>query len=191
LIESMFHMQLPLLEKILRPVIVYLCLILFLRIFGKRELAQLNPFDLVVLLCLSNTVQNSIIGEDNSVSGGIVGVLSLLTINWLLTRVLYKMPKLNKALEGSETVLIRHGEVDWEAAKKEALSELELKTVIHKQGLSDFSQVERCVLEPSGNFFIEQKDPMRPFAERAQVLKEIRELAAEVKELKGLLAARG
>jgi uncharacterized membrane protein YcaP (DUF421 family) len=191
LIESMFHMQLPLLEKILRPVIVYLCLILFLRIFGKRELAQLNPFDLVVLLCLSNTVQNSIIGEDNSVSGGIVGVLSLLTINWLLTRVLYKMPKLNKALEGSETVLIRHGEVDWEAAKKEALSELELKTVIHKQGLSDFSQVEKCVLEPSGNFFIEQKDPMRPFAERAQVLKEIRELAAEVKELKGLLAARG
>jgi uncharacterized membrane protein YcaP (DUF421 family) len=187
----MFHMQLPLLEKILRPVIVYLCLILFLRLFGKRELAQLNPFDLVVLLCLSNTVQNSIIGNDNSVSGGIVGVLSLLTINWLLTRVLFRMPKLNKALEGSETVLIRHGVVDWDAAKEEALSELELKTVIHKQGLSDFSQVEKCVLEPSGNFFIEQKDPMRSFTERAQVLKEVRALAAEVKELKTLLAARG
>ncbi|HEY6413101.1 MAG TPA: DUF421 domain-containing protein, partial [Edaphobacter sp.] len=90
MIESMFHMQLPLLEKILRPVIVYLCLIVFLRIFGKRELAQLNPFDLVVLLCLSNTVQNSIIGNDNSVSGGVVGVLSLLSINWLLTRVLFR-----------------------------------------------------------------------------------------------------
>ena len=81
LIESMFHLQLPLLEKIIRPMIVYLCLIVFLRIFGKRELAQLNPFDLVVLLCLSNTVQNSIIGDDNSVSGGVIGVFSLLTIN--------------------------------------------------------------------------------------------------------------
>jgi uncharacterized membrane protein YcaP (DUF421 family) len=191
LIESMFHLHLPLLEKILRPVIVYLCLIVFLRIFGKRELAQLNPFDLVVLLCLSNTVQNSIIGDDNSVSGGIVGVLSLLTINWLLTRALFNMPKLNEALEGEETVLIRHGVVDWEAAKKEALTELELKTVIHKQGLSDFSQVEKCVLEPSGNFYVEQKDPMRPYTERAEVLKEIKELAAEVKELKLLLGTRG
>ncbi|HMH12917.1 MAG TPA: YetF domain-containing protein [Edaphobacter sp.] len=191
MIESMFHLHLPLLEKILRPVIVYLCLIVFLRIFGKRELAQLNPFDLVVLLCLSNTVQNSIIGDDNSVSGGIVGVLSLLTINWLLTRALFNMPKLNEALEGEETVLIRHGVVDWEAAKKEALTELELKTVIHKQGLSDFSQVEKCVLEPSGNFYVEQKDPMRPYTERAEVLKEIKELAAEVKELKLLLGTRG
>lgn len=78
MIDSMFHLHLPLLEKILRPVIVYLCLILFVRLFGKRELAQLNPFDLIVLLCLSNTVQNAIIGDDNSVSGGIVGVFSRL-----------------------------------------------------------------------------------------------------------------
>src|SRR5882757_8979069 len=122
----MFHLHLPILEKLLRPVIVYLCLIFFLRLFGKRELAQLNPFDLVVLLCLSNTVQNSIIGDDNSVSGGIIGVFSLLTINWLLTRLLFHAPKLNKALEGHETVLILHGKVDLEALKKEALSELEL-----------------------------------------------------------------
>src|ERR1700729_3395717 len=151
----MFHMQLPLLEKILRPVIVYLCLIVFLRIFGKRELAQLNPFDLVVLLCLSNTVQNSIIGEDNSVSGGIVGVLSLLTINWLLTRVLYKMPKLSKVLEGEKTVLIQHGVVDWEAAKKEALSELELRSVLHKQGFDRYEEVEKSGIETKGKFYME------------------------------------
>ena len=71
LYHDMFHLPLPLAEKILRPVIVYLCLIVFLRLFGKRELAQLNPFDLVVLLSLSNTVQNAIIGDDNSVTGGI------------------------------------------------------------------------------------------------------------------------
>lgn len=187
----MFHLHLPLLEKILRPVIVYLCLIVFLRIFGKRELAQLNPFDLVVLLCLSNTVQNSIIGDDNSVSGGIIGVLSLLTINFLLTRLLYRLPKVNKALEGSETVLIRQGKVDSDALKKEAMTELELKTVLHRQGLRDYSQVERCVLEPSGNFFIEQMDPLREGRQRTEILQDIQALTAEVRELKSLLAARG
>lgn len=68
MLQNMFHLPVPVLEKVLRPVIVYICMIVFLRLFGKRELAQLNPFDLVVLLSLSNTVQNAIIGDDNSVS---------------------------------------------------------------------------------------------------------------------------
>jgi uncharacterized membrane protein YcaP (DUF421 family) len=190
-IDNMFHLHLPLLEKILRPVIVYLCLVVFVRIFGKRELAQLNPFDLIVLLCLSNTVQNSIIGDDNSVSGGIIGVFSLLTINYLLTRLLYRMPWLNRALEGHETVLIEHGKLDWKKMKKEALSELEMKTVLHKQGLNDYSEVERCVLEPSGNFYVEQKDPLREGKERGEILRQITALTAEVQELKTMLAARG
>jgi len=190
-IDSMFHLHLPLLEKILRPIIVYLCLILFLRIFGKRELAQLNPFDLVVLLCLSNTVQNSIIGDDNTVSGGIVGVFSLLSINYLLTRVLFRLPKLNKIIEGKETVLIRNGRVDQEALKREALTELDLKTVLHKQGLRDYSEVERCVLEASGNFYVEQIDPLREGRQRSEILRDIQALTAEVKELKTLLASRG
>jgi uncharacterized membrane protein YcaP (DUF421 family) len=190
LIESMFHLHLPILEKILRPVMVYLCLIMFLRVFGKRELAQLNPFDLVVLLCLSNTVQNSIIGDDNTVTGGIVGVFSLLTINWLLTRVLYRMPELNKALESDPTVLIRHGVVDWDAMKHEALTEVELRSVLHKQGFTDFAEVERCVLEPNGNFYLEGIKAMSDDAQRAAMMKEIRALSVELKELKGMLAAR-
>ena len=190
MIENMFHLPVPVLEKILRPVIVYLCLILFLRIFGKRELAQLNPFDLVVLLCLSNTVQNSIIGEDNSVSGGIVGVLSLLTINWVLTRWLFRSPKLSTVLEGTETVLIRHGVVDWAEAKKEALTELELRSVLHKQGFTDFAEVEKCVLEPNGNFYMEGIKALSDDAQRAELMREIKSLAVEVKELKGMLAAR-
>src|ERR1700722_9388589 len=105
----MFHLHLPLLEKILRPMIVYIFLIAFLRLFGKRELAQLNPFDLVVLLSLSNTVQNAMIGDDNSITGGLIGAFSLLTINWVLMWVLFKMPKVNAKLEGTKTVLIKHG----------------------------------------------------------------------------------
>jgi uncharacterized membrane protein YcaP (DUF421 family) len=190
LIESMFHMQLPLLEKILRPVMVYLCLVVFLRIFGKRELAQLNPFDLVVLLCLSNTVQNSIIGDDNSVSGGIVGVLSLLTINWVLTRILFRSPRLSMVLEGEKTVLIQHGVVDWEATKKEALSELELRSVLHKQGFDRYEEVEKCVLEPNGNFYMEGVKSLSDDAQRAELMREIKALSVEVRELKGMLSAR-
>ena len=107
ILHSMFHMSLPVMEKILRPVIVYLCLIVFLRLFGKRELAQLNPFDLVVLLSLSNTVQNAIIGDDNSVSGGVIGAFALLAINWLLMRVLYKAPKITTTLQGSPPVRVK------------------------------------------------------------------------------------
>ncbi len=151
----MFHLSLPVIEKMLRPVIVYLCLIVFLRLFGKRELAQLNPFDLVVLLSLSNTVQNAIIGDDNSVTGGIIGAFSLLAINWLLMRFLFRFPKVNAAIEGTETVLIRHGRMDEQAMKKETLTELELLSVLHKQGLDSVSQVERCVLEPNGTFYVE------------------------------------
>src|ERR1700709_1247307 len=118
IMQSMFQMQLPWLEKILRPIIVYLVLIAFLRIFGKRELAQLNPFDLVVLLSLSNTVQNAIIGADNSVSGGLIGAFSLLAANWILNRILFRMPKLNEVLQGEETVLVRDGKEDREAMRR-------------------------------------------------------------------------
>jgi len=152
---NMFHLPLPVLEKIARPVVVYLFLIVFLRVFGKRELAQLNPFDLVVLLSLSNTVQNAIIGDDNSVTGGVIGAFSLLAINWVLMRLLFKMPKVNDALEGTKTVLIKRGIVDPAALDKETLTELELLSVVHKQGLNDFSEVETCVLEPNGTFYVE------------------------------------
>jgi uncharacterized membrane protein YcaP (DUF421 family) len=190
LIQSMFHLQLPVLEKILRPMIVYLFLVVFLRIFGKRELAQLNPFDLVVLLSLSNTVQNAMIGDDNSLSGGVIGALSLLTINWVLTRMLFRSPKLSTVLEGTATVLIRHGVVDWEATKKEALTELELRSVLHKQGFNSFEEVEKCVLEPNGNFYMEGIKAMSDDAQRAALMKAVEALTLEVKEMRAELAAR-
>jgi uncharacterized membrane protein YcaP (DUF421 family) len=88
-------------------------------------------------------------------------------------------------------VLIEHGKVDWKAMKKEALSELELKTVLHKGGLNDYSEVERCVLEPGGNFYVEEKDPLREGKERSEILRQITALTTEVQELKTMLASRG
>jgi uncharacterized membrane protein YcaP (DUF421 family) len=188
--SSMFHLPLPVLEKVLRPIVVYLFLIGALRLFGKRELAQLNPFDLVVLLSLSNTVQNAIIGDDNSVTGGMIGAFALLAINWVLARLLFKLPKVNEAIEGTKTVLIQHGVVDAKALKEETLTELELLSVIHKQGLNDFAEVEMCVLEPNGTFYVEAMTPSLDDRHIAGLMKAVEVLTREVREMKGLLEAR-
>src|ERR1700690_157941 len=108
---DMFVLALPVAEKILRPIVVYVFLVLGLRLAGKRELAQLNPFDLVVLLTLSNTVQNAIIGEDNSVTGGIIGAATLLLLNYLVVRFLFRHEKLDELIEGEASVLIEHGRI--------------------------------------------------------------------------------
>src|SRR3982074_1747348 len=92
--QDMFALGLPVAEKVLRPVVVCAFLIVALRLAGKRELAQLNPFDLVVLLTLSNTVQNAIIGNDNSVTGGVIGASTLLFVNYLVVKYLYSHARL-------------------------------------------------------------------------------------------------
>ena len=183
----MFHVELPILEKILRPIIMYIVLILLLRLFGKRELAQLNPFDLVVLLTLSNTVQNAIIGNDNSVSGGIIGAVALLSINWLLMRFLYWFPSINSALEGHSTCLILDGVVDQKAMKQETLTEMELLSVLHKQGLDSVDQVRKCVLEPNGTFYVEGKTPSTEEQNVGELVDSIRKLTADVAALRAEL----
>src|ERR1700760_169533 len=121
-LNHMFHLQLPLLEKLLRPVIVYLVLIALLRVFGKRELAQLNPFDLIVLLSLSNTLQNAMIGEDNSLTGGLIGAFSLCAVNYAVVRFLFKHRRLDQWIEGKPTVLIKDGKIRPHALARELLS---------------------------------------------------------------------
>src|SRR5438132_13903410 len=111
IISNMFALSIPVAEKILRPMFVYVFLVLLLRIFGKRELAQLNPFDLVVLLSLSNTVQNAIIGDDNTVAGGFVGAFTLVFINYIVIRFLFRHRRLDQILEGKPAILIRDGHI--------------------------------------------------------------------------------
>ena len=189
--HNMFFLPVPLAEKIIRPVIVYLFLVVFLRLFGKRELAQLNPFDLVVLLSLSNTVQNAMIGDDNSVSGGVVGAFSLLAINWVLAWVLYRAPKTTKVLMGEPATLVRDGEVDLEEMKKQSLTHEELISVLNKNGFNDPEDVKTCVLEPNGTFFVEGKKPSTDEVEREGISRVLAELTAEVKALRREVEARG
>ena len=182
--DSMFHLPIPIIEKLLRPVVVYLVLVMLLRIFGKRELAQLNPFDLVVLLSLSNTVQNAIIGDDNSVTGGVIGAFSLLAINWFVVRLLFRSPKLTRALEGRSVVLIQDGHIDLKALQREALTREELIEVIHRQGFEHVHEVHRCELEPNGSFYVEAKDPSIADKRHDELLARLDALSKEVAALK-------
>jgi uncharacterized membrane protein YcaP (DUF421 family) len=166
-----------------RPIVVYGALVGLLRVFGKRELAQLNSLDLVVLLSLSNTVQNAIIGNDNSVTGGLIGAFALLAVNYGVGWLLYRKPKLDRLLEGTPTLLIHDGKVSRRGMEAEFLTHSELMTVLYRQGFERVEEVERCVLEPGGTFFIKRKGERRDQQERAEILQRLGELKARLEEL--------
>jgi uncharacterized membrane protein YcaP (DUF421 family) len=186
-LQDMFVLNLPVLEKLVRPIVIYFALVVLLRVFGKRELAQLNPFDLVVLLSVSNTVQNAIIGDDNSVTGGVLGALSLFAVNYFVVRFLFQHRRLDQVLEGSPTTLISCGQVVREGLCKELLTESELAAVAHKQGFDSISEIDTCVLEPGGNFFIKGKTP--PPEERQH--QELMEMLHEIRDRVSNLEKRG
>jgi uncharacterized membrane protein YcaP (DUF421 family) len=182
--QDMFHLVVPVAEKMLRPLFVYIFLVVVLRIFGKRELAQLNPFDLVVLLSLSNTVQNAIIGEDNTVTGGLIGAFSLLAINYFVVRFVFKHRRLDQIIEGTPTALIENGRVRRDELAKELLTESELQTVAHRQGFATLDEIERCVIEPGGTFFVQGKQPARSEVLHSELIARLDNLSKQVAELK-------
>jgi uncharacterized membrane protein YcaP (DUF421 family) len=184
--NHMFVLGLPLLEKILRPVIVYIFLIVGLRLSGKRELAQLNPFDLIVLLTLSNTVQNAIIGDDNTVIGGIIGATSLLAINYLVVRFLYDHRKIDQLVEGSPDVLIEDGKVYEHRLKKELITKEELAAAARKQGFDSLSDVRQCVLEPGGTLSFTARKPNTEDVRHQELLKKFDALTEELARLRRL-----
>jgi uncharacterized membrane protein YcaP (DUF421 family) len=142
----------------------------------------------VVLLSLSNTVQNAIIGNDNSLTGGLIGALALLAMNYLVVRFLFRHRRLDQLFEGKPTVLIDNGHVQKKALAMELLSRSELMTVLHRQGFDSLSEVERCVLEPGGVFHIMRKMPVQEKVDHDEVMAAIRDLNCK---LDSLLANRG
>src|SRR5580700_7582810 len=142
--SQIFALGAPLVEKMLRPIAVYVFLVGVLRVFGKRELAQLNPFDLVVLLSLSNTVQNAIIGNDNSLTGGLIGAFTLLGMNYIVVRFLFRHRRLDQVFEGKPTTLIEDGHISRKGLAEELLTQAELMTVLHRQGFDGVEEVQRC-----------------------------------------------
>jgi len=180
----MFVLGVPVLEKILRAVIVYVFLIVGLRLAGKRELAQLNPFDLVVLLTLSNTVQNAIIGDDNSVTGGLIGCATLLLMNYLVARFLFAHERVDRFVEGEPDVLIDHGHIQENRLNKELLTKHELETAAHRQGFGDLQEVDRATIDPGGGILFTGKKPTTDEIQQSELFKRLDTIALQLTELR-------
>jgi uncharacterized membrane protein YcaP (DUF421 family) len=149
----------PVAEKVARTIAVYVFLVAGLRIFGKRELGQLNPLDFIVLLLLSNTVQNAIIGNDNSLVGGLVGALVLFIINDFLVRYAYRRPKLRRFIEGRAEDLIREGHLQHAAMRRNMITRDEIEVAARKQGIEHLHDVECARLEVGGTLSFVLREP--------------------------------
>jgi uncharacterized membrane protein YcaP (DUF421 family) len=148
--HDLLHVGIPLAEKIVRTVAVYAALAVLLRLAGKRDLAQLNSFDLVVMLLLSNVVQNAIIGNDNSLLGGLIGAAVLVLVNSVIVRASAASPALAHVFEGHETVLVQDGRYDDRALRREGLRRADLEAGLKRQGATDVSQVQQATLGTGG-----------------------------------------
>ncbi|CAB4800489.1 MAG: DUF421 domain-containing protein [Actinobacteria bacterium] len=162
------------LEKIARTALVYAALILVLRFVGRRTLAQLNPFDLVVLLLLSNVVQNAIIGPDNSVVGGVIGAFTLVGLNEIVVRAARRHSRLNDILAGRRSELISGGKINERGLRSTGLNEGELSEFVHADSLDD---IERMTLLPGGKIDVHKKAPAEA-ATRADLARVSEQLAA-------------
>ena len=184
---NMFGEMPSVFEKLVRTLVVYGFLVIILRSFGRRKLTQLNPFDFVVLLLLSNTVQNAIIGNETSLPGGLLGALFLILISNVVVALFYKLSWSKRGddlLDGKTTVLIENGNVKEDALKKEQITQLELESVAHDKGFNNLNEIKNLVLERNGKFFVQGKDPS-PEERRHQILLEkIEELSRQVAKLK-------
>jgi len=182
--HDMFFLTLPVLEKILRPIIVYVFLLTGLRLAGKRELAQLNPFDFIVLLTLSNTVQNAIIGNDNTVTGGLIGAAALLIVNYLVVQILFRHRRLARVVGGCRDHLIRDGHLVKDALNRELMTRAELSAAAHKQGIESIDQVESAVLEPTGTITFVKKTPTEETSRHDELLAKLNEITAQLAALR-------
>jgi uncharacterized membrane protein YcaP (DUF421 family) len=162
---SLFHLRLGIDEKILRSLLVFIFLVFALRLGGKRELAQINVLDLAVLLLASNALQNALIGNDSTVTGGVVGAGTLFVANYLFVRVTYRNARVRRVLEGRPRVLLRNGKLDHRAMAKEAITEVELEDQLLEKGMTSFDNVGLIVLETNGKLVFlnrEQAKRLKP-----------------------------
>lgn len=151
MLHHLVHLGISPWEKAVRTAVVYAAILGLLHLSGKRSLAQLNSFDLVVLLLLSNVVQNSIIGPDDSLLGGLLGAAILVGLNYAVVRATFMSPRLAKLLQGSATTVAKDGKIDDAALNRLALTRGELIAGLRRQGL-ELEDTEKVMLEPEGVF---------------------------------------
>ena len=166
--HDMFVIQVPILEKIMRTVLVYTVVVVLFRLAGKRGLAGLNTFDFVVIFLLSNVVQNAIIGNDQSLLGGVIGAMTLVAINAGLNHALARSSRLERLLEGVPTTVIADGRLQTRALRRLAMRPAELDHAVRMQDGDDIGDVGTGKLEPSGQLVLTLK-PDQQTATKADI----------------------
>ncbi|MDT4996809.1 MAG: hypothetical protein QOD45_877 [Pseudonocardiales bacterium] len=182
--HDMFSVQVPTLEKVLRTVLVYLLIAVLLRLSGKRGLAGMNTLDIVVIVLLSNVVQNAIIGNDNSVTGGAVGAVTLVAVNALLNRAAVLNSTMSRLFDGTDTTVIQNGQVLEPAVRRIGLRRSEIDRAVHVQNGDDLDQVQTGRLSPDGQLILTLK-PSEQGATKADVDR----LAAQLADIRAALPA--
>ena len=157
----MWTLSLPWWEFVLRGIIIYIFLIVILRVTGKRQIGQMSPFDLVLLLVLSNAVQNSMNGGDNSVAAGMILSVTLVTVNWLTGQITFFSKKAERLIEGVPQVLIHDGKVYEKALEAAQLTRHELMSSIRGEGYSDLTEIRAVILENDGSISVIPKHSAR------------------------------
>lgn len=155
---SLWHLNQPWWEFVLRALLVYGFLLITLRLTGKRQVGQLAPFDLVLLLVLSNAVQNSMNAGDNSVAAGWILVLTLLAVNGLINWLTYRSKAMEIFIEGQPIVIVRNGVVDERMLGRERITRHELLSAIRQVGLTDITEVRYAILENNGRINVIGKE---------------------------------
>ncbi len=161
----MWNMAIPLWELVLRGFIVYVFLLVLIRITGKRQIGQLAPFDLVLLLVLSNSVQNSMNGGDNSLLGGLISATTLVVLNFALGLATYRSKRLEALVEGRPQLLIHNGKILEYAVKEAHLTHHELNAALRKAGVACADEVHSAVLENSGEISVAPKRHTTPMTD--------------------------
>ncbi|HWQ09770.1 MAG TPA: YetF domain-containing protein [Holophaga sp.] len=156
---SLWQTAQPWWEYACRAAIIYVFLLLVLRLTGKRQVGQLSPFDLVLLLVLSNAVQNSMNGGDNSVTAGVILVLTLFGLNSLVGYLSYRSKKVELVVEGKPQILVHNGVVDEDVLGRERISRHELMSAVRQAGLTEFDEVRVAILENNGRISVIGKRP--------------------------------
>lgn len=186
---DLWHIQIPVWEKVIRTVAVYGGLAVLLRLGGKRDLAQLNSFDLVVMLLLSNVVQNAVIGADNSLSGGLLGAAILVALNGAVVRLLNRHPALVRLFEGSQSVLVTEGRMQLSAIRRLGLRVADVAVALRRQGASDVTEVREAVLAPGGSIVVDLAEQAQDVT-RADLLRFHEQLRTEIRaDVRAELAA--
>jgi uncharacterized membrane protein YcaP (DUF421 family) len=182
--HAMFAEQIPLAEKILRTVIVYALIAVLFRLTGKRGLASMNTFDVVVIFLLSNVVQNAIIGNDTSLTGGVIGAVTLVAVNTGVNRLIAVSATAARVFDGHATTVIADGHVVERALRRLGMRRSELDTAVSLQSADDIAEVDRGSLEPGGQLVLTLKA-----GEQGATKSDVAELTSRLRRIESLLSA--